>query len=81
MQLHIAETSPEVDYRHVIVAGQSYIIEKFFEESRSNSKGHYFKVGIKASYFYHESIVYPFAQFTEKKNKFFIDEYFEIVFC
>ena len=29
--------------------------------------------GSKTSYFYHESIVYPFAQFTEKKNEFFIE--------
>ena len=38
-------------------AGQSYIIEYFLEKSRSNSKGHYFKVDIKNSYFSHESIV------------------------
>ena len=64
-----------------IVAGQCYIIGNFLEKSKSNSKGHYFKIDSKISYFYHETILYPFAQFTEKKNKFFIEnsEYFEII--
>ena len=66
---------------YIAVADQNYIIENFVEKSRSNSKGHYFKVGIKTSYFYHESIVYPFAHFAEKKNEFFMEnsEYFEII--
>ena len=77
----IAERSWEDDYGYAIVAGQSYIIGDFLKKSSSNSKGHYFKVDNKTSYFYHENIVYPFAQFTEKKNEFFIEnsEYFEII--
>ena len=66
----------------IAVAGQSYIIENFLEISRSNSKRHYFKVDIKTSYFYHESTVWgTIAQFTEKKNEFFIEnsEYFKII--
>ena len=65
---------------HVIVAGQYYIIGNFLDKSRSNSKRHYFKVDGKTSYFYHESIAYSFAQFTENKNKFFNKnyQYFEI---
>ena len=53
----------------------------FPERSRSNSNRHYFKVGNKTSNFYHESIMYPFGQFKEKKNEFFIEnlEYFEII--
>ena len=80
-ELSIEETSSEDDFRHAVVAAQSYIIGNFLERSRSNSKGHYFKVGRKTSYFYHESIVYLFAKFTEKKNDFFIknSEYFEII--
>ena len=79
--LCIAETSSQDDYGNVVVAGQSYIIGNFLERSRSNSKWHYFKVDNKISYFYHESIVYPFAQFTEKKHEFFVEnsEYFEII--
>ena len=79
-ELNIAET-PEDDFRHAGAAAQSYIIGNFLERSRSNSKGHYFKVDSKTSYFYHESIVYLFAKFTEKKNDFFIknSEYFEII--
>ena len=51
-----------------------------FLKSRSNSKVDYFKVASKTSYFYHESIVYSFAQFTEM-NEFFFEnsEYFEII--
>ena len=57
------------------------IIGNFLENTTGNSKGHYFKVDSKTSHFYHESIVYSFAQFTEKKNEFFIEnsEYFEII--
>ena len=79
----ITETSSNNDYGHATAAGQSHIIEQFLEKSRSNSKGHYFKADSKTFYFYHESIVYPFAQFTEKKFhrkfslKIFI-EYFDI---
>ena len=58
----IAETFSEDDYRHAIVAGQSYIIGNFLEKLRSNLEGHYFKVDCKTSYFYHESFVYLFAQ-------------------
>ena len=79
-ELCIAETSSEDDYGHAIVAGQSYIIRNFLEKLRSNAQGHYFKVDSKTTDFYHESIVYPFGQFTEKKNEFFIEdsEYIEI---
>ena len=80
-ELCIPETSSEDDYGHNIVADQSYIIGNFPERSRSNSNRHYFKVGNKTSNFYHESIMYPFGQFKEKKNEFFIEnlEYFEII--
>ena len=80
-ELCIAETSSEDDCGHAVVAGQSYITGNFLERSRNNSKGHHFNLDSKNSYFYHESIVYPFAQFTEKKNDFFIEnsEYFEII--
>ena len=76
----ITETSPEDDYGHAVVIGQSYIIQNFLECSRSNSKKHYFEVESRTFYFQHEDIVYPFAQFTEKKNEFFIEscDYFEI---
>ena len=77
----IAETSSEDDYGHAIVVGQSCIIGNFLERSRSTSKWHHFKVDSKTSYLYKESIVYPFAQFMEKKNEFFIEnsKYFEII--
>ena len=76
----IAETSSEDNCGHTVVAHQSYIIGNFIERSRNNSKGHHFKVDSKTSYFYHESVVYHFAQFTEKKNEFFIEhsEYFQV---
>ena len=63
------------------MAGESYIIGNFLGKSKSTSNEHYFKVDSKTSYFYHESIVYPSAQFTEKKNEFFIEnsKYFEII--
>ena len=76
----IAETPSKNDSGHAVVAGQSYIIGDFLKRS-SNSKGYYFKVDSRTSYFYHESIVYPLAQFTENKNEFFIEnsEHFEII--
>ena len=61
----IAETSLEDNYGHAVVTGQSYIIGNFLERSRSNSKGHHFKMDSKTSYIHHESIVYSFAQFTK----------------
>ena len=64
----IAETSLEDDYGCAIVAGQCHIIRNFPEKSRSNSNGHCCKVDSKTSYFYYEGILYPVAQFTEKKN-------------
>ena len=66
---------------HAVVTGQSYIIGNVLESSRTNSKGHYFKVDSKTSFLHHESIVYPFAQFTEKNCEFFIEicDYFEII--
>lgn len=53
----------------------------FLEKSGSDSKVCYFKVDSKSSYLYHKSIVYTFAQFTKKKNEFFIKNcgYFEII--
>ena len=57
----IAEALSEDDCGHAVFAGQSYIIGNFLERPRSTSKGHYFKVDSKTSFFYHESIVYPFA--------------------
>ena len=78
-ELCIVETSE--DYGYAAVAGQSFITRNFPEKSRSKSNGDYFKVASKTSYFYHESILYPIAQFTEKENEFFIynSEYFEII--
>ena len=66
----IAETSSEDDYGYAIIAGQFYIIGNFLEKSRSNSKGHYFKVDRKTSYFYHESIVYPLHNSQKRKINF-----------
>ena len=75
------ETSSKDGYGHTIVTGQSYIIGNFLERSASNSKGYYFKVDSKTSYLHHESFMYHFAQFSEKKNEFFIgsSDYFELL--
>ena len=64
-----AEISSD-DYGHKIVAGQGYIMGNFLEKSRSNSKRHYFKGDIITSNFNLESLVCPFAQFTENKHVF-----------
>ena len=64
-----AEISSD-DYGHKIVAGQGYIMGNFLEKSRSNSKRHYFKGDIITSNFNLESLVCPFAQFTENKHIF-----------
>ena len=51
------------------------------EMSKINAKGHYFKVDSKTFYHHSESIVYSFAQLTEKKNEFLIEscDSFEII--
>ena len=61
------------------VKAMGTFIGNFLKRS-SDSKGHYFKADSKTSYFYLESIVYPFAQFTKKKNEFFVEnsEYFKL---
>ena len=64
----IAETSSEDDCGQAVVAGQSYIIGNFLKISRSNSKGHYFKIDSRTSYFYHESIMYPFCTILRKEK-------------
>ena len=64
-----AEISSD-DYGHKIVAGQGYIMGNFLEKSRKKKKRHYFKGDIITSNFNLESLVCPFAQFTENKHIF-----------
>jgi len=81
VDLCVAETVSTDNYGHKVVPGQSFIIGNFIEKSRNNNKGFFFKLQSKTTYFYLESIVYPFAQFYELKNEYYIEnaEYLEII--
>jgi len=69
------------DYGHSIAPGYGFVEGHFLEKSESTSKGHIFKQQKKKTFFFPESVVYPFVQFEpQKKGLFFSNvEYGEIL--
>ena len=62
--------------------GQSYLKCHFLERIHSTSKGHIFKIEhLKKTYFFKESIIYPFVQLSETKKGLFLsnNEYVDIL--
>lgn len=70
------------DYGVQIAAGQSYIEGHFLEKVSSSNKGHIYKLQEKKkTFFFRESVVYPFVQILPSKRGHFlsINEYVEIL--
>ena len=68
------------DYSHTIPAGNEYLEGCFLEKDESSAKGYYYKLDRKKTFFYCESVVYPFVQFKETKKGMFVSiEYVEVL--
>ena len=59
-------------YPILIGVGQSFIEGSYLEEVESTKNGITYKLSKKIVFFYKESVVYLFAQLTEKKEGYFI---------
>ena len=66
----LSQEDKKDDYGHPIRAGHEHI-HGYLLEKISTSTGHLSK---KVTFFYKESIVYPFVQLTETKNGFQISD-------
>ena len=64
---YVAAHDIEDDYGHKISQGQEYVVGNFLERTRSTKKGLLFKEESKKTYFFKESIAYPFVQFSTLK--------------
>ena len=76
-----AEIEMTGDYNNKIAPGQSYIEGKFMKKVDILDKSFLFKVSKKRTFFFKESVVYPFVQFTEGKKGYHLSmvEYVEIL--
>lgn len=77
------ETNVEItdDYGNRIAPGLSCIEGRFLEKVEASAKGFLFKLSKKKTYFFRESVVYPFVQFTMAKKGYHLStmEYVEIL--
>ena len=77
------ETNVEVvdDYGNIVAPGLSYIEGRFMEKVDILSKGYLYKLSKKRTFFFKESVVYPFVQFAGHKKGFLLsaEEYVEIL--
>ena len=64
----LAQENVSDDYGNVIGVGQSFIEGSYLEEVNSTKNGITYKLSKKIVFFYKESVVYPFAQLTEKRK-------------
>ena len=62
----------EDDYGQNIFQRQQYVVGNFLERTRSTKKGLLFKEESKKTYFFKESIVYPFVQFSTLKMELYL---------
>ena len=71
------------DYHHTVAGGHEYIEGQFMEKvDDMPNKGILYKLMPKKTFFYKESVVYPFVQFkTMKKGLYLLsmNEYVEIL--
>ena len=69
------------DYENVIAPGLPYIEGRFMEKVDVLAKGYLYKLSKKKRFFFKESVVYPFVQFTGHKKGFFLsmEEYAEVL--
>ena len=63
----VAALDIEDDFSHKISQVQRYVVGNFLERKRSTKKGLLFKEEFKKTYFFRESIGYPFVQFSTLK--------------
>ena len=68
----VAAHEIEDDYGHRISQGQQYVVGNFLERTRSTKKGLLLKKESKKTYFFKESIVYPFVQFSTLKMELYL---------
>ena len=69
------------DYDIQITAGQEYIEGQFLEKLNTTTKGHLYRLDKKKTFFFHEFVVYSFAQFQCTKKRIFLsnEEFVEIL--
>ena len=68
----VAAHDIEDDYGHKISQGQHYVVGNFFKRTRSTKNGLLFKEEPKKTYFFKESIVYPFVQSSTLKMELYL---------
>ena len=76
-----AETSIPDDYANNIPAGHHYIVGQFLEKDILSAKGIYYEQQKKITYFFVESVIYPFVQVQETKKGLLLtnDEYVTVL--
>ena len=57
-----------LDYGHVIIPGSEYVKGNFLERTSHSDVKQTYKISRKLSYFYKESVLYPFVNFKEDKK-------------
>ena len=69
------------DYSNKIAIGQQYIKGDFLEKHEPVTKGYYYKLKKKKTFFFHKSVVYPFVQFKQAKKGLFVtnEEHVEVL--
>ena len=70
--IFFAKVAVTDDYDHTIPAGSDYIQGQFMEKIDSNAKGDIYKLTKKKTYFYKETVVSPYVQFTTTKKGFLL---------
>ena len=61
----VAETTLQDDYQKHVAAGQKYMEGRLLEKAGSNRSGHKFKVSSKRSFFFRDSVLYPYVEFDD----------------
>ena len=73
MKVCLSQEDEKDDYGQTIRAGHEHIHSHFLGIVNTFT-GHYFKLSKKFTFFYNESVVYPFVQLTETKKGFQISD-------
>ena len=70
------------NYGHVIPAGMTYIKGNSLERMGSNKHSSTFKISKKCTFFYKESVVYPYVELLENREGFvFGNRIMTEIFC
>ena len=71
------------DYCNAVAAGESYLEGHFLEKQHETTRGFLYKVNLKKkTFFFKESVLYPFVNFSERKTGLFLDnhDYVDILY-